>query len=410
MTTENKFTKRPPIFDMSNEELAETANYKFDNNDEPNYANGKAKVVSDWGAIAEKLRVRPDEEIPPDQVCLSVLSPDGKSSVFGTLGNLSAVIGKAKSRKTFAVSIAVAAAVKRATILRVVGALDDTKRIVLLFDTEQSRYHVLRVVKRICRMIQIPVLDNLYVFALRALNTEDRSAVIEWKIYNTEGVGLVVIDGIRDLVRDINDNTETTEIIDKLMKWSAERNIHIMNVIHMNKGNDQIRGTLGSELQHKAETVVSISLDPDDKEVSIVKPELCRDKDFEPFAFSIDETGLPYVREDWQEGQRSTSRKDKKAEAPAKPPKTITPYSFNEDVHHAILRRGFESLEPDTYDPTLHRIMAAAEYFGYKFGENKGKAFLTHYRDCGWLKKVGTKYVLNLLPLEVQDTPSEQLV
>ncbi len=50
-----------------------------------------------------------------------------QGSVIGTLGNFSASIGKAKSKKTFNVSAIVAAALKNGTVLRYVAELPKTK-------------------------------------------------------------------------------------------------------------------------------------------------------------------------------------------------------------------------------------------------------------------------------------------
>ena len=55
------------------------------------------------------------------------------SSVIGTLGNFSASIGKAKSKKTFNVSAIVAAALKNGTVLRYVAELPEDKRKVSYF-------------------------------------------------------------------------------------------------------------------------------------------------------------------------------------------------------------------------------------------------------------------------------------
>ena len=77
-------------------------------------------------------------------------------SVIGTLGNFSASIGKAKSKKTFNVSAIVAAALKNGTVLRYAAELPETKRKVLYVDTEQSPYHCLNVMERIMRMAGLP--------------------------------------------------------------------------------------------------------------------------------------------------------------------------------------------------------------------------------------------------------------
>ena len=79
-----------------------------------------------------------------------------QGSVIGTLGNFSASIGKAKSKKTFNVSAIVAASLKNGTVLRYVAELPENKRKVLYVDTEQSHYHCLKVMKRILRLAGLP--------------------------------------------------------------------------------------------------------------------------------------------------------------------------------------------------------------------------------------------------------------
>lgn len=338
----------------------------------------------DYATISEALRVRPDEDIPPPPVCLSI-QRNGQARTFGTIGNFSVIIGKAKSRKTFATSIALAAALKRDVVLNCfTGTFDENKQTVLYFDTEQGRYHVLKVVKRICQLANQPTPPNLLAYALRSLPTEQRLGFIQWHIYNTPNVGLVVIDGIRDTVMDINDNAEATERVGDLLRWTEQRGIHVLTVIHMNKSNDSIRGTIGTELQNKAETVVSISVDDANKDVSIVEALYCRDKEFDPFAFAINEQGLPYVVEDWQPTQRLTNRKNSKDHTP-KPPRSVTPGQLNTDQHQSILKRAFLEKDPAGYKETYLRIKAAAEYFGHSFGESKAKEFHSFYKDAGYL-------------------------
>ena len=149
-------------------------------------------------------------------------------SVIGTLGNFSASIGKAKSKKTFNVSAIVAAALKNGTVLRYVAELPEDKRKVLYVDTEQSPYHCLKVMTRILRMVGLPDdrdNENLEFLALRKYTPEQRIRIVEQAIYNTPDIGLVIIDGIRDMVYDINSPGESTRIISKLMQWTDDRQI-----------------------------------------------------------------------------------------------------------------------------------------------------------------------------------------
>lgn len=77
-------------------------------------------------------------------------------TVVGTLGNFSASIGKAKSKKTFNVSAIVAAALKNGTVLLYSAELPKDKQKILYVDTEQSPYHCLKVMERILRMAGLP--------------------------------------------------------------------------------------------------------------------------------------------------------------------------------------------------------------------------------------------------------------
>ncbi len=53
-----------------------------------------------------------------------------------------------------------------------------------------------------------------------------RREIIYYAIYYTPTVGLVVIDGIRGLMHDIDDSTEITKLVGDLMQWTSEQNIH----------------------------------------------------------------------------------------------------------------------------------------------------------------------------------------
>ena len=63
-----------------------------------------------------------------------------------------------------------------------------------------------------------------------------------------------------------------------------------MSVLHTNPNSDKARGHIGSTLQRKAETMVYVHKV---EERSIAEPQFCRNEEFAPFAFYINEEGLP---------------------------------------------------------------------------------------------------------------------
>ena len=132
--------------------------------------------------------------------------------------------------------------------------------------------------------------EHLHFSHLRAIaDPEERRAIIRYAICHTPNIGLVVIDGIRDLMHDINSSTEATKLVGDLMKWTGEQNIHIQTVLHLNKGDDNARGHIGTELNNKAESVLLIARDNADADRSIVSPAIIRSNAFHPFAFRLSE-------------------------------------------------------------------------------------------------------------------------
>ncbi len=246
----------------------------------------------DIGKFAKSLIIDPSKEVEAPPIILSFDTE--RSSTICTLGNFSLLMGKAKSRKTFLITALAAAAISdECSISGLVGSMPDDRR-TILFDTEQASYHVHRTVKRICTQARNSNPDNFIAYGLRPLTPAERVEVIEHVIQTTERPGIVIIDGIRDLLTmGINNEEEATEIISKILKWTHEYHIHIMLVLHQNKNDMNARGHIGTEAMNKAETVLSVSKDARNNEISIVTPEYCRDIEFEPFAFLINSDGLP---------------------------------------------------------------------------------------------------------------------
>lgn len=181
-----------------------------------------------------------------DEFTLPPIVLQAGEAIIGTLGNFSVSTGKAKAQKTFNVSAIVAAALVNGQVLDYRASFPESKRTILYFDTEQSPYHCQLVLQRILKLAGLPIdqePEHLKFSHLRAIaDPNQRREIIRYAIYNTPNVGLVVIDGIRDLMLDINNSTEATKLVGDLMQWTSEQNIHIQTVLHLNKGDDNARG------------------------------------------------------------------------------------------------------------------------------------------------------------------------
>lgn len=332
-------------------------------------------------SLQEKLNaalVTASEHIDVPPICFEIMDNE-LSSEIGTLGNISLFIGKAKQGKTFAISMALAAANKGDWLMdKIKVSLPENKRNVIFFDTEQSRYHVQRVVKRIGKLSGTYEPQNLTTYGLRGYNAIECLELVEYALYNSEQIGFVVIDGIRDLVTSINDEEQASMISAKLLKWSQELNIHIVTVLHMNKGDSNARGHLGTELTNKSESVLSIGKDPENKEQILVSPEYCRNREFETFAFKIDDFGIPFIVE--IEALKNVAKK------------TVTPVDIDNATHILVIDNVFKLKSEYKYGEIQDQIKDYFMRYGIKFGINKAREFLTFYLNDGWIEKQGVVY------------------
>ena len=311
-------------------------------------------------------------------------------TVIGTLGNFSASIGKAKSKKTFNVSAIVASALSGSTVLHYRSMFPENKRKILYIDTEQGRYHCQQVLKRILRLADLPEYknpDNLIMLALRKFSPKLRLAIVEQAIGTIPDLGLVIIDGIRDFLYDINSSSESTDIISKFMQWTDDRQIHIHTVLHQNKNDEHARGHIGTELNNKAETIMQVEVDKDDKAISVVEAVHIRDREFDPFAFRINEDALPELVESYLPKAKVVGR-------PAKEP--FDPYKeISESVHRAALDAVFADSNIGSYDDYLERLKKGYGLQGVKLGHNKAVKVATFLGNKRMVIKDGKEYHFN---------------
>jgi hypothetical protein len=331
--------------------------------------------LSEHEKLREKYKIDLRKELPPPPVVWSMINKNGDGeAILGTLGDFGLIIGKAKSRKSFFINIAVSTALSNDVLLgRFKSYLPSGKNEVAYFDTEQSEFYVQRAVKGICRQINEEEPRNLSVFHLRSLNPAERLKFIENEIYLNDKLSFVVIDGIKDLVTSINDESEATMIASKLLKWTEERNIYVLTVLHQNKSDMNARGHIGTELINKAQTVLSITKAENDENISIVEPQQCRDKEPEVFAFEINEFGIPVEAEDFE--IRTETKKN---------PFDVT--DMENFKKYQLLTEVFSHNKLYYYKELESQLkIASKNQFGKSFGNNAISRFIPFCKNQGWL-------------------------
>jgi hypothetical protein len=254
-------------------------------------------------AYLEECYIDPNETIdhPPVAISYGEHSYTTKDkevtypTPIGTYGNFSFIAAPPKHKKTFLVSL-LSAAYLGGDSKRFTGKIKghrDGKRI-LHFDTEQGKFHAQRVFKRALDMSGVS--NECYrTYGLRARSYKERINIIDFAIRTIDNVGVVIIDGIADLVSDVNDIDEANEIVQKLMSWTEVYNIHIITVIHTNWGSTKPTGHLGSALQKKCETEIHLEKSEFDSSIIDVKCKSSRGRSFDSFSFFVNKAQLPEI-------------------------------------------------------------------------------------------------------------------
>ena len=152
---------------------------------------------------------------------------------------------------------------------------------VLHYDTEQSEAQLHKNLSKTLQRASLKTVPEFYhSLYLASLSRKDRLKLIRESMdlfhHKHGGIHLVVIDGIADLIRSANDETESIAIVDELYRLAGIYNTCIICVLHFVPNGIKLRGHIGSELQRKAAGILSIEKD-DNPEYSVVKALKVRD-------------------------------------------------------------------------------------------------------------------------------------
>lgn len=215
---------------------------------------------------------------------------------LGTYGNFSFVQAPPKNKKSFFVSLLASVYLSGGNNFggNLRGHRDN--KCLVHFDTEQGHWHSQRVFKRVLNMANLKDAGCYQTYALRTISYKTRIQFIEHILKeNGDKNGLVIIDGVADMVSDVNNLEESNLCVQKIMEWSAKFNCHIMTVIHSNYGSEKPTGHLGSFLEKKTETQIQLELNTVHKDNITVKCKRSRGYSFETFSFTINEFGNPQI-------------------------------------------------------------------------------------------------------------------
>jgi hypothetical protein len=136
--------------------------------------------------------------------------------------------------------------------------------------------------------------DQFFVFNVRGIGWEKRRELLTLAISEIEP-DLVIVDGIKDLITDINDGTQATMVVEDQMGLAQTYNCCIVDVLHQNKSDTDrnMRGWIGTELTNKAFEAWACSIVPNTETFKVEhvmsRMRRCQDNLY----YQLDDAALP---------------------------------------------------------------------------------------------------------------------
>lgn len=233
----------------------------------------------------ETYRVDLSKSNIKQQIIISI-----QQKIILTAGSLMVLTGKPKARKTTFLHAFLAAGLLRNNIWKIKVSLTEEQPEICLIDTEQSLFDLFASLNRLAGIVNEDLKDikNFSVYTARAGDVENICKLVETILNNNPKIGLIAIDGLLDLVNDINDVRESKAAITFIKQICDKYNVAVIGIIHQNKGTNFSLGHLGAFASRFAQSEFSIVKNEEDN-TSTLEGIFLRSADYiEPITIEYD--------------------------------------------------------------------------------------------------------------------------
>lgn len=318
----------------------------------------KKKTDEELSSLLHTRKYDPAKPPPEEQIIFSI---EGKN--IGSIQNFVTITGMQKSGKTTFLTAMIASALTGQIMLGMQFYLPEGSRRVVYFDTEQGDYDFHRTMERVksfCNADKLPPLLDGY--NLR----EDEPKVILWLVEKYLDLhpdcGMVVIDGILDMIESYNDESESKKLINALKRITKARNVLALLTLHIGKTTANTLGHLGAMADRAAQSVLHVEKNKETNTFVLRADYLRSAEDFTPI-----ETYFNKNNHTWEQ----TTYNPEPEKIKHKQPK---PYDYEKQQHQINISRIFSFSENVSYRQLVQDIQEL-----YGVGTNWAKECVTYF-------------------------------
>jgi len=230
--------------------------------------------------LLAKRKYNPDYIPNKEDIVFTIGTPARNT---GSLSNFITFSGLPKSGKSLFVSALVASAFVPYDVFSMKIHLPKDRRKICYFDTESSDYDFYRQINRIksfCELSTLPDWFNAY--QVREDGSSQIRKMIETYLEENKDCSVIIIDGLLDLIVNMNNEIESSLLTKWLKKITKVYNILLITVLHQSKSNLITTGHIGSSSDRFAQSTLDIVKDKE-RNCFILSSRFMRsDIDFEP--------------------------------------------------------------------------------------------------------------------------------
>jgi hypothetical protein len=243
---------------------AKEARKMYPNNEWESPISKSTDTVSPPPFIKEILANRFDYDAQPPEEQPRIVyhwAPPRRGTIpLAVDGSVCVVKGQKGARKSFFINQLESNALSGSKVLGFEVDLHGKK--ILHIDTEMEGYFLDRRARKVIDAVGKERAGQFILHGVAKYTPKERREFITWAIEKEykDQFGLIVIDVATDLVRDINDTGESTDLRNWLAYIGEISKAPTLNVIHNNPGSEKGRGHAGTEFGNKASVEFNISM------------------------------------------------------------------------------------------------------------------------------------------------------
>ncbi|MEI8231835.1 MAG: AAA family ATPase [Actinomycetes bacterium] len=183
------------------------------------------------------------------------------NSVIGSQGGFVTITGLPKSCKSTFLMGLIASAISSKQVFGFSTFLNTypDKNRVCLFDTEHSGLDFQSKIRQVQKLSGIAdIYDAMDIFSVVELSVWDILNCINTYLENNPSCAILCIDGLLDLIENLNDEKSSKRLTKIIRKWAKKHECLIVGVLHLGKDRTAI-GHIGSSVSRYCQSQLEIT-------------------------------------------------------------------------------------------------------------------------------------------------------